>query len=100
MLNHIFRLYDDVSRMVLVLESAFYIFRTFVTMAPLLHDISGHKFGWLTAVEIVGRYNREAVWECKCVCGKHVRVKLGNLRSGNSKSCGCMRFKNNGENND
>lgn len=60
---------------------------------PLVRDISTQKFGNLTAIEIVGRYHREAIWECACDCGKKVRVKLGNLRSGNTKSCGCLRGK-------
>lgn len=69
-------------------------------MPPIIKDISGQKFGKLTAIEIVGRYKRESVWECGCECGQVVRVKLCNLRSGNTQSCGCMRFRAGSENHD
>lgn len=28
--------------------------------------------------------------DCRCVCGKEKTVKCGDLRSGKSKSCGCL----------
>lgn len=33
-------------------------------------------------------------WECLCSCGKTVKVRSGNLASGNTKSCGCWVQKN------
>lgn len=33
---------------------------------------------------------REATWDCKCDCGGHAIVKLGHLRKGHTKSCGCI----------
>lgn len=29
--------------------------------------------------------------DCQCICGKLINVPLGALRSGKSKSCGCMK---------
>ena len=29
-------------------------------------------------------------WVCHCDCGKEVRVRYGNLKSGNTQSCGCL----------
>lgn len=56
-------------------------------------DIAGQVFGHLTAISIVGKYRRENIWRCLCVCGKETDVRLTNLRTGNTASCGCMRFK-------
>lgn len=54
-------------------------------------DIIGQRFGKLTAMEIVGKYHRTAVWRCKCDCGAITEVKLCNLTNGNTKSCGCLK---------
>lgn len=55
-------------------------------------DISGETFGYLTAIECVGRdKSGGALWKCVCVCGKEVTVTGGNLRSGKQKSCGCKK---------
>lgn len=62
-------------------------------MPPLMQDITGMTFGKLTALEVVSRQHRAAVWRCHCACGKLVDVKLGNLRGGNTRSCGCLRRK-------
>lgn len=55
------------------------------------NDVSGVKFGKLTAVEIVGKAKNQAnIWSCKCDCGNTVEIPIGNLTSGNSTSCGCV----------
>ena len=60
---------------------------------PPLLDLSGERFGRLTAVarspERFGRYRRTA-WICRCDCGKTVRVLTADLRTGNTRSCGCF----------
>jgi hypothetical protein len=54
-------------------------------------DITGQRYGLLVALKRQGRDHRGiALWECICDCGGIVIVRLGNLRSGNSKSCGCF----------
>jgi hypothetical protein len=55
----------------------------------MLIDITGEKFGLLTAIEPVklDRY-KYRVWKCQCECGKIIFVRGGNLRSGNNTSCG------------
>lgn len=52
-------------------------------------DISGQRFGTLTAIEMVGSDSKNrALWKCVCDCGAIV-IKLGSeLRSGHIKSCG------------
>lgn len=53
-------------------------------------DVAGQKFGSLTANEDVGvdRF-RQRVWRCTCDCGNRIDVRSGDLRRGNTKSCGC-----------
>lgn len=59
-------------------------------MAKLI-DISGQRFGRLTVLERVGsnKYNY-ATWLCICDCGKKIVVSGKSLRTGNTKSCGCL----------
>lgn len=54
-------------------------------------DITGREFGRLTAVEAVGKQKREMLWRCVCTCGKECVVRLSNLTSGNTISCGCWQ---------
>jgi len=49
-------------------------------------DIIGDKFGRLTVKE----YKGGSQWLCECECGNETSVYTGNLKSGNTKSCGCL----------
>lgn len=51
-------------------------------------ELEGKIFGYLTVI----RYNKEKKkWECRCSCGNTTYVPTKNLKSGNTKSCGCMK---------
>lgn len=50
-------------------------------------NISGQKFGRLTALE----YEGDSYWKCRCDCGKETSIAAYNLTTGLSKSCGCLR---------
>lgn len=54
-------------------------------------DLTGRRFGKLVALESVGRRNNWLLWRCKCDCGKITDVASGNLTSGHTLSCGCLR---------
>lgn len=54
-------------------------------------DITGERFGRLVAVECVGKGNEGYLWRCKCDCGNETISPVKYLRSGNTKSCGCLR---------
>ena len=55
-------------------------------------DLTGLRFGRLTVIERNGTTkDNRALWKCLCDCGNYVTVRAGDLRSGNSKSCGCAR---------
>ena len=57
---------------------------------PKTLDLAGVRFGRLLAVRCVGtNKNRQRVWLCRCDCGRQTRVTTNNLRTGNTKSCGC-----------
>ena len=52
----------------------------------------GTTFGRLTVIERAGNDNAgNALWRCKCECGNEVLVAGVRLKSGNTKSCGCLR---------
>lgn len=55
-------------------------------------NIVGQKFGRLLAIKRVGFAEKggDAIWLCQCDCGSLIKVKIGNLSSGNTKSCGCL----------
>ena len=61
-------------------------------------DLTGQKFGRLTVVERAEDYvspkgNRLTQWLCKCDCGNYSVVNACSLRSGATKSCGCINRK-------
>lgn len=53
-------------------------------------DITGKKFGHLTAIRYLGK----SKWLCSCSCGGQAICLACNLKSGNSTSCGCIALKN------
>lgn len=54
------------------------------------NDISGRRFGRLTAVKPI-RGNGRIRWECVCDCGRVVQIVICNLNRPNTRSCGCLR---------
>jgi hypothetical protein len=59
--------------------------------APNFVDITGQRFGRLVVVKWNGRdKHRGLTWLCRCVCGNEAVVAGRSLRSGSTKSCGCL----------
>ena len=57
----------------------------------MIKDITGVKFGRLTAMYVSGKSkSRECIWHCLCDCGNEVDVRGSSLRDGKTKSCGCL----------
>jgi hypothetical protein len=54
-------------------------------------DVTGKRFGRLTAQWPAGRTIWVIHWLCLCDCGNLRVVALGALRNGNQKSCGCYK---------
>jgi hypothetical protein len=54
-------------------------------------DITGQTFNQLTAIEPAGKtVDGKALWLCKCSCGQMTIVQGRYLRSGHTRSCGCL----------
>lgn len=59
---------------------------------PRLIDMTGKTFGRWTVLVQAGNHKRGgALWQCRCVCGVVQTVLAASLRSGKSKSCGCLK---------
>lgn len=58
---------------------------------PVPLDLTGARFGKLTAVKRAANNKKQTVWECLCDCGNTVLVQTGHLRSGTTVSCGCYK---------
>lgn len=55
-------------------------------------DIQGKTFGRLRVIEQdMSASSHEAKWLCECTCGKRISTYGSGLRSGNTRSCGCLR---------
>lgn len=57
----------------------------------VLVDLAGKKLGMLRVVGRAANRGHRAVWCCVCDCGASLDVLAGNLLSGKSRSCGCVR---------
>lgn len=67
---------------------------------PRREDLTGQQFERLTALSVaeITDNNHLAVWNCQCSCGTICQVLAENLKSGNTKSCGCLRKEKSGKN--
>jgi len=53
---------------------------------------AGQRYGHLVAIERIGSDRHgKAQWRCKCDCGGEHFTGANELRTGNTKSCGCVR---------
>jgi hypothetical protein len=53
--------------------------------------MTGQRFGRLVVIERDGTKHGQANWRCRCDCGGKSVVGGYELRSGSTKSCGCLR---------
>lgn len=60
-------------------------------MSGTYRDLTGEKFNRLTVLYRVENHGSRACWKCRCDCGSECVVETADLRSGNTKSCGCLR---------
>jgi len=57
-------------------------------------DLTNQKFNSLFVIKIHSeRKNNETQWFCVCDCGNQSIVRSSYLRSGHTKSCGCLQTK-------
>lgn len=56
-----------------------------------VNDIRGLRFGKLIVLEFDKVVNTNALWICLCDCGVKKSIHATSLKSGSTKSCGCLR---------
>lgn len=56
-------------------------------------DITGHRYGRLTAICPTEKrnYAGSLIWKCKCDCGRETEATVNDLKKGNTRSCGCLK---------
>jgi hypothetical protein len=56
-------------------------------------DLTGQKFFRLTVIEHAGRNkHKRSLWNCLCYCGATKVIDGTKLKSGNTRSCGCLNM--------
>ncbi len=58
-------------------------------------DITGHRFGRLTVLDIARKEQRPSggsriFWRCQCDCGRETIVVSDKLKNGHTSSCSCL----------
>lgn len=51
----------------------------------------GERYGKLTALAYIGNKGGYRKWRCRCDCGNITEVQENHLKSGHTKSCGCLK---------
>jgi len=64
-----------------------------VTMIATAHDLTGQRFGRLTAI-CSPRANKQGnrLWMCHCDCGGVALSTGSSLKAGRTQSCGCIKL--------
>lgn len=62
---------------------------------PKFIDLTGERYGRLTVLRRSSKTHTpngtpQVYWECLCDCGNNATVTSNDLRSGHTKSCGCL----------
>ncbi len=57
----------------------------------IVEDLTGQTFERLTVLERCGHKSGRVAWKCLCSCGNTCEVTAAQLKSGKTRSCGCMR---------
>ena len=53
-------------------------------------DLTGQRYGHLTVLRPAENIGTQTAWWCLCDCGRETVVRTKRLRSGHTKSCGCL----------
>jgi hypothetical protein len=56
----------------------------------LKSNLLGMRFGRLTAIEDVGKIKGVYSWKCLCDCGNYTIPSYYHIKSGHTRSCGCL----------
>ena len=55
------------------------------------HELVGKRFGRLYVIKAVGIWKGQVTYLCRCDCGNTTEVLSHHLKSGHTRSCGCLR---------
>ena len=58
-----------------------------------MENLIGKKFNLLTVIEGPIKKSKKIYWKCICDCGNETTVRGDLLKSGSTKSCGCLKKK-------
>ena len=73
-------------RMVKPMSSPFICYRDF-------EDLSGQKFNrWKVLKRVQNSFDKKVAYRCECECGHIGNVASRDLKTGHSRSCGCLRL--------
>jgi hypothetical protein len=62
----------------------------------IFQDLTNEKYNKMLFIKFVRRgKNGQAIWLCKCDCGKEKEVFAHHVKSGNVQSCGCKALSEN-----
>jgi hypothetical protein len=56
-----------------------------------MENLTGRRFGRLVVTAFHGRGKYDFLWECQCDCGTIKTIQSKLLKSGKTRSCGCLR---------
>lgn len=59
---------------------------------PPKEDLSGQTYGLLTVVSYSHHDGYKRVWTCRCSCGQFTYARGNDLKTGQKKSCGCLKI--------
>lgn len=57
-------------------------------------SLIGNRYGKLTVLRLGPKKRASIRWFCQCDCGKETLAHSGSLKSGVTRSCGCLRREN------
>ena len=57
-------------------------------------NLKGRKFNKLQVIDFYGNKKGRTYWQCKCDCGKVCILEAYKIKSGHTKSCGCLGVEN------
>ena len=62
-------------------------------MTKPIQNLKGQTFGYLVVKRISEKRNNSGrvMWDCICECGNKVTTTANNLKTGQTKSCGCLQ---------
>lgn len=54
-------------------------------------ELAGKKFGRLEVVSEADSLDGRSAWHCMCACGSRTIIRGSDIKTGNTRSCGCMK---------